>query len=207
MAQGPRALAQQSNVFLNVPYDHHFQSLWLAYIAGLSAFGLVPRATLEIPGGARRLDRILGIIRDCEYSVHDLSRVQLDPRAPRTPRFNMPFELGLTIGWQHAANPRHVWFVCESQNYRVFKSLSDLNGTDVYIHGGKVRGVFAQLCNAFVRARRQPTVHEMESIYRAISKAVPAVLKNSGAKTRFEARPFRDICVVASRTADVVLGD
>ena len=58
-----------------------------------------PRATLEVPGGARRLDRTFELITSCEYSFHDLSRVQLDSRQPPTPRFNMPFEVGLVLGW------------------------------------------------------------------------------------------------------------
>jgi hypothetical protein len=33
------------SVFLNIPYDAGFQNLFLAYIAGLSAFNLKPRAT------------------------------------------------------------------------------------------------------------------------------------------------------------------
>ena len=48
------------NAFLNIPYDNQFQNLYLAYISGLSAFGLFPKATLEIPGSKRRLDRIFG---------------------------------------------------------------------------------------------------------------------------------------------------
>lgn len=43
--------------------------------AGLSAFGLIPRATLEIPTSQRRLERILKLIEDCRYSIHDLSRI------------------------------------------------------------------------------------------------------------------------------------
>jgi hypothetical protein len=90
------------SAFLNIPYDDAFQNLYLAYIAGITAFGLVPRATLEIPGGARRLDRIFELIRGCGYSFHDLSRVELDVRRPVTPRFNMPFELGLAL-WPRKA--------------------------------------------------------------------------------------------------------
>jgi hypothetical protein len=41
-------------VFLNIPYDRNFENLFLAYIAGISAFGLVPRATLEIANSSRR---------------------------------------------------------------------------------------------------------------------------------------------------------
>src|ERR1043166_7993807 len=117
------------SVFLNIPYDPGFKKLLLAYIAAISAFGYTPRATLEIPFGQRRLDRILTLIRQCKYSVHDLSRVQLDRNAPRTPRFNMPFELGLTIALEKTAHPEHEWVVCETVLRRINKSLSDLDGT------------------------------------------------------------------------------
>ena len=103
MAQGPSldgraSAARQKSVFLNLPYDARFRSLFLAYVARTSALGLIPRATLEIPGSARRLDRILALMDSCQYSLHDMSRVQLDRRPPPTPRFNMPFELGLVVG-------------------------------------------------------------------------------------------------------------
>ncbi len=128
------------SAFLNVPYDQAFQTLYLAYIAGITAFGLVPRATLEISGGARRLDRIFDLIRTCRYSFHDLSCVELDVRRPATPRFNMPFELGLAVAWEKLNPGQHIWFVLEAQTRRLQKSLSDLGGTDVYVHGGKPRG-------------------------------------------------------------------
>ena len=128
---------------------------------GHPAFGFTPRATLEIPFGERRLDRILLLIRESRYSVHDLSRVQVDRKAPRTPRFNMPFELGLTVALQKSAYSDHSWVVCESVPHRLKKSLSDLDGTDAYIHGGTVAGVFRELGNAFVGSSRQPSVSEM----------------------------------------------
>lgn len=65
-------------VFLNIPYDDRFRRQYLAYIVGLSQLGLQPRATLGIPGGERRLDRILALIQSCRYSIHDLSRVEID---------------------------------------------------------------------------------------------------------------------------------
>src|SRR5271154_6098865 len=94
----PGVEVEKVAVFLNIPYDDRFENLLLAYIAGITAFGFVPRATLEIPYSQRRLERIIALIASSQYSIHDLSRVQLDPTAPRTPRFNMPFELGLTVG-------------------------------------------------------------------------------------------------------------
>src|ERR1035441_3521420 len=122
---------QAEAVFINIPYDRAFERLYLAYITGLSALGLVPRATLSISGGKRRLSRILDLIGSCRYSIHDLSRVQLDRTAPRTPRFNMPFELGLAVAWSEINPNEHTWFVCETKERRALKSLSDLNGTDI----------------------------------------------------------------------------
>jgi hypothetical protein len=90
------------HVFLNIPYDLHFQDLYLAYIAGLVSLGLYPRATIEIVGGERRLDRIFTLIQTCPYSVHDLSRVELDRKQPETPRFNMPLELGLAVAGKNS---------------------------------------------------------------------------------------------------------
>jgi hypothetical protein len=91
--------------FLNIPYDKRFESLYLAYIVGLTAFGFLPRATLGVPRDTRRLERIFNLIQSCEYSVHDLSRIELDRHPPRAPRFNMPFELGLAVAWGNSQSP------------------------------------------------------------------------------------------------------
>jgi hypothetical protein len=190
------------DVFLNIPYDKKFENLCLAYISGVSAFGLVARATLEIPGGTRRLDRIFHLMQSCQYSVHDLSRVKLDRKRPRTPRFNMPFELGMSVAWAQTGGQKHEWFVFESMDHRLAKSLSDLNGTDPYIHRGTVAGVFRELCNAFVRSGRQPTIQQMWRIYRDVRKNLPRILRRAGASSIYNARVFKDICVVASASAD-----
>jgi hypothetical protein len=195
----PRASTEKAAVFLNIPYDSQFENLLLAYIAGISAFGFAPRATLEIPFSERRLERIIALIGSSQYSVHDLSRVQLDRTSPSTPRFNMPFELGLTVG---LGNVKHPWIVCETVRRRVNKSLSDIDGTDVYIHGGTVRGVFRELCNAFVRNRRQPSVVQMMQIYRILRSNFASILRKAGARDPFNARVFLDLCVLASAAAD-----
>jgi hypothetical protein len=193
------------SVFLNVPYDAPFENLLLAYIAAISAYGFSPRATLEIPFGQRRLDRILTLIRQSQYSIHDLSRVQLDRKSPRTPRFNMPFELGLTVALERTTHPDHSWIVCETVLRRVNKSLSDLDGTDAYIHGGTIKGVFREMGNAFVGSSRQPTVTEMSQIYRVLRAQFSSVLKRAGAKDAFNARVFKELCVLASTAANELI--
>jgi len=196
---------RDSSVFLNVPYDAAFENLLLAYIAAISAYGFAPRATLEIPFGERRLDRILSLIRESRYSIHDLSRVQLDRKAPRTPRFNMPFELGLTVALERTVHSDHSWIVCETVRRRINKSLSDMDGTDPYVHGGTIAGVFRELGNAFVGSSRQPTVTEMSQIYRVLRTQLSSVLKRAGAQDAFNARVFKELCVLASTAADELL--
>lgn len=188
-------------VFLNIPYDERFRKLYLAYIVGLTQLGLQPHATLGIPGGARRLDRILALIQGCRYSIHDLSRVQLDRTLPLTPRFNMPCELGMTVTWQILNPSRHTWFVFESRHRRLQKSLSDLDGSDPNIHGGTVEGVMRELCNAFVRHGAAPSVPEMMRTYRRVVGQLNEVLINAGTTSVFEARVFEDLCFVSRANA------
>ena len=201
-----RRVRIRARVFLNLPYDKKFEKLFLAYICGIQALRMDPRVTLEIPGGARRLDRIFALMQSCQYSVHDLSRVELDRHRPSTPRFNMPFELGLAVAWEKIHPEKHVWFVMESMNYRLAKSLSDLNGTDPYIHRGTIAGVFRELSNSFERTEAQPSVQQMWEIYREVRQGIPAILRQRGARSIFEASAFRDISIAASAAAARIVG-
>jgi hypothetical protein len=204
----PRAARPRVNAdacFLNIPYDERFERLYLAYIVGLTAHGLVPTATLGVPRDARRLDRIFRLIQSCRYSVHDLSRIQLDPGHPRAPRFNMPFELGLAVAWANL-NPRsHSWVGCDEIVHRPVRSISDLNGTDFHTHNGTVVGVLNALCNAFVSRNQHPTVPRMQTVYRLLRRAVPDLRQTAGANSLFEARVFNDLVVAARALWEQVL--
>lgn len=200
MAKSRKALTK---VFLNIPYDKKFENLFLAYIAGISAFGLVLRATLEIPSSSRRLEKILRLIGACRYSIHDLSRVELDANAPRTPRFNMPFELGMAVAYhRNLRTKKHQWFVCESRNRRLLKSLSDLNGTDAHIHDGRIVGVFRELCNIFLPSDRKPTAQQMGRVYLRMRQGLPEILRKAGANSVYTARVFKELSVLATACAD-----
>jgi hypothetical protein len=185
-------------VFLNIPYDQGFRSLYLAYIVGLVHLGFEPRTTLGLPDGTRRLDKILAEIQGCRYSIHDLSRVGLDRNPPyTTPRFNMPFELGLAVAWEKLNPTNHTFFVFEAKAYRLQKSLSDLNGTDPRIHGSQVSGVMRELSNAFRRPKNQPTVPEMMAACKIVSSRVKKIMSDTGAESLFEAKVFQDLLYAA----------
>jgi hypothetical protein len=130
-----------------------------------------------------------------------MSRVELDSTPPPTPRFNMPFGLGLSVLHANRSPDAHTWFLFESVNWRIQKSLSDLNGTDPYIHDGTVEGVFRELAKAFVRADRQPSVREMRLLYDGLSPVMPRILTDAAAADPFNARAFQDIVVFTTALA------
>jgi hypothetical protein len=193
---------QRDSAFINIPYDRDYEQHFLAYIAGVAAFGLDPRATLELTSGERRLDRIFKLIEVCKYSFHDLSFVKLDRKHPVTPRFNMPFELGLVVGSQYAAPSGHDWFVFESSRHRLQKSLSDLNGTDPFVYEPPPKGILQQIRNALARHDVQPAAEQMWDIFDVLSvEGVSLILKRTGASSVFEARPFAELVVMARQIA------
>ncbi len=183
-------------VFLNIPYGEEFQKLYLAYIVGLQHLGFVPRIASGIPGGERRLDRILSLIQSCRYSIHDLSRVELSLLPPATPRFNMPLELGLTIAWAKLHPRCHTWFLWEAEPRRIQKSMSDLDGTDAYIHSGAVEGVLSELRNAFV-GDKNPPVSLMLDSYCAVESNIGRILAEAGTRSLYTASVFKELCYVA----------
>jgi hypothetical protein len=169
----------------------------VTFIAGLCRFGLTPRATIEIPGSQRRLNRIVKLIDECSYSFHDLSRVTVDRKA-RTPRFNMPFELGLAVARAENTRTRHRWFLFESEPHRLNKSLSDLDGTDPYIHANKPEGVLRGLMNALAQHRYPPTLPQLESVYREVRIAAAKLKKELRGAPLFEASAFKSLVVLAN---------
>ncbi len=127
--------------------------------------------------------------------ISRVSNWMKDGRLP--PRFNMPFELGLAVACGKLELGKHIWFVFETKLRRVEKSLSDLSGTDVYVHEGKSRGIFRELCNAFIRSERQPSVEQMDVIYRGLKRELPAIMRKAGSNTAFQARVFSDLRVLS----------
>jgi hypothetical protein len=192
---------EPNSAFLNIPFDKAYEPLYLAFIAGLSGFGLTPQTVLQIPGSHRRLDRLSLLISTCQYSFHDLSRVELDAKRPQTPRFNMPFELGLAVAWSEHVNPHHRWYVFEAKSFRVLKSLSDINGTEVYVHHGLPTGVFRQLTNVLARSKHRPTVRELQAIYRELKNTASDIKRELATDNLFDTRPFLELVFMANEIA------
>ncbi|HEX8904122.1 MAG TPA: hypothetical protein VF771_04730, partial [Longimicrobiaceae bacterium] len=91
-------MSYDANVFINCPFDGEYERLFRAIVFAVQACGFRPRSALEIDDGSEvRLEKIMRIIGECRYGIHDLSRTELDDEG-NLPRFNMPLELGLFLG-------------------------------------------------------------------------------------------------------------
>lgn len=134
----------EQNIFVNCPFDEIYTPLFNAIVFTIHDMGFRPRCALEASNaGQVRLDKILGLISDCKYSIHDLSRTELDPNSG-LPRFNMPLELGLDLGCKTFGNSDHrqkVSLILDREPYRYQVFISDIAGQDISSHGGDPKNV------------------------------------------------------------------
>lgn len=99
--------------------------------------GFRPRLAMEsADSGAVRIQRILKLIKQSRYAIHDLSRLLAHRRGEHF-RLNMPFELGLDIGCRvfgGRGGGRKKCLVLEKDKYSIKAALSDLAGCDAFSH-------------------------------------------------------------------------
>lgn len=126
-------------VFINCPFDDDYMPLLRVLIFTVIQCGFRPRiATERADSGEVRIKKIIGIIRDSKFSIHDISRMEPIEKGD-LPRFNMPFELGVDIGCRELGNAilkTKRCLVLEKERYRYQKVLSDISGSDIKAYGG-----------------------------------------------------------------------
>ena len=138
------------NVFVNCPFDEEFLPLLRPLLFTIRFLGFRPRIALEaLDSGAPRIQKIIGLIAESRYAIHDLSRLE-SKRAGEYYRLNMPFELGIDVGCRlfgNAAWRRKRCLVLEVEPYRYQAAVSDLAGSDIAVHGGNPQQVVAEVRN------------------------------------------------------------
>lgn len=186
--------------FINLPYAKRYERVYLAFIAGVSGYGLVPTAAVRDPSSRYQLDRIYDLIASAQYSFHDLSWMSLDAKHPRTPRLNMSFELGLAIAISRMPGANHEWYVFDTVPYRLDKALSDLGGIRPRLHDLTPESVLRGLMNALAREKQQPTFANLLDIYRDVEKMARQI-KREYSKDLFDTKPFSELTYVATDAA------
>lgn len=131
----------ERNVFINCPFDDDYVPIFEAVVFAVHDAGFLPKSARErLDSSEIRLHKIVDLIRSSRYSIHDLSRTELD-KTTALPRFNMPLELGIDLGCK-TFSPRHrrkSLLIFDSEQYRFRKYVSDLAGQDMHQHGNDPR--------------------------------------------------------------------
>jgi hypothetical protein len=142
----------RDNVFINCPFDSTYRPLFYAIVFTVHACGFKARCALEEDNTADiRIQKIIRIIDQCHYGIHDLSKADLD-QFTQLARFNMPLELGIFIGAHHFAaqkshNRSKKFIVMDTEPFRYQKFISDINGQDIRTHGSETSRVIENVRN------------------------------------------------------------
>ena len=113
--------------------------MFLAIVFAVFRCGFRARCALEADDAAtNRLHKIMAIIGECRFGIHDLSRTESDGEPP-LPRFNMALELGIFFGAKHYGGRQHKAkqaLILDCSPYRYQKFMSDIAGQDIHCHEG-----------------------------------------------------------------------
>ncbi len=140
--------AYEKSVFINCPFDPHFQDLFLAIVFAVTANGFVPRSARETEGAAEpHFLRILKTLSRSKYSIHDLSRFTGEG-VDNFARFNMPLELGIACALRFLRGQSarsHNWLVLVPEGFAYQKFVSDLAGFDPGKHSQSIESVIREV--------------------------------------------------------------
>src|ERR1044072_808803 len=139
-----KAMSYKASVFLNCPFDSDYQHHFRALVFCIQDCGFTPRCALELEDASEvRIDKILGLVENSRYGIHDISRTELDEES-RLPRFNMPLELGIFLGAKYFGGSRQRAKACivfDRERFRYQRFCSDIAGLDVRAHYGDERAL------------------------------------------------------------------
>jgi hypothetical protein len=170
-------------VFINCPFDDGFKPILRAMVFTIISSGYHPRCALDATDGAEiRVSKIATMIGECDWGIHDLSRIEID--ATGMPRFNMPMELGLHLGARLLGEGRHRRkraLILEAERHRYDAALSDISGQDIEVHGNDPAQAIRCVRNWLSEHRSRnaqplPGAAAMQTDYRLFQAEVGALL-------------------------------
>lgn len=141
------------NVFINCPFDDDYRELLISAVFTVMYIGLIYRLSLErTDSGETRIHKILELIQESKYGIHDLSRTVSEGENEHY-RMNMPFELGIDYGCQKLVKGK--WgtkkiLILEKEKYRYQVALSDLSGSDIIHHNNEALKFVKVVRNWFI---------------------------------------------------------
>ena len=163
-----RRITYDRNVFINCPFDRQYLPLLRPLLFTVIYLDQSPRLASErSDSGEVRVDKICALIRECRYSIHDLSRLRAS-EVGEFYRLNMPFEFGIDYGCRLFGSSRHrekKCLVLEKDQYEFQKAISDLSGVDIKHHNNEPAEIVRAVRNWFVETVGLRRVHSATRIW------------------------------------------
>lgn len=195
----------EKNVFINCPFDLEYKKFLHPMLFTIVYLGLRPQMAQTTDSGKVRIERILSLIKDSKYSIHDLSRM-VAKEAGEIARFNMPFELGLDIGIRSASKRSRLStkqnLIIEQENFRYQKGISDLSGNDIEVYGDSPERLVLVIRNWFTRIihPKQPSGSFIWEEYNEFQTYFENVTKEEGYnKKDLESLPVNELIYFMSK--------
>jgi hypothetical protein len=152
----------ERSVFVNCPFDAGYLPLLRPLLFTILYLGFTPRIASErSDSGETRIDKICSLIRECQYSIHDLSRLRAG-EIGEISRMNMPFEFGIEYGsrlFGAAPLTRKRCLVLEKDQHEFRKAISDLSGIDIKHHDNEPAGIVRAVRDWFVETVGLRRIH------------------------------------------------
>lgn len=190
-------------VFVNCPFDVDYNPLFKATIFAIYRCGFMPKSALSEDNALEnRLDKILRIMKNCKYGIHDISRTEMNKNG--LPRFNMPFELGIFFAARHFGNRTQKLknaLVFEREKYSYQQYLSDISGTDIKAHRNDPLIIIRDIRNWLAIAVSPKSIPGAELIileYKEFERRLPVLLEKAGINQ--DEMSFNDFCIVIEET-------
>lgn len=140
----------EKNVFINCPFDESFYPILRPILFTVVYLGLEPRiATERLNSGEARINKIIELIRESKYAIHDLSKIKAT-KSDEYFRLNMPFELGLDIGcsqFKLGKWSKKCCLVLVAEKFKYQAAISDLSNSDVAVHRNEPKDVVVEVRN------------------------------------------------------------
>ena len=171
----PRTNYYTQSVFINYPIDEEYKPLFRAMAFSILRCGFFVRGALEDYDSSNiRINKILQMIRECRFGIHDLSRTKLCDNT-NLPRFNMPFELGLFLGAKYfesedrqRSNKKCLIFEGKEHSYE--KYISDIKGQDIESHNNRPEKMIPRIRDWLVNNSKKKNVPGGHRIYEDYKK-------------------------------------
>ena len=156
------------SVFVNCPFDHDYLPLLRPLLFTIVYLGFLPRIASErSDSGENRIDKISALVGQCQYSIHDLSRLRA-VEAGEFYRMNMPFELGIEYG-SRLFGPARLrgkrCLVLEKDQHEFQRAISDLAGIDIKRHKNEPAELVRAVRDWFVETVGLRRIHSATRIW------------------------------------------